>query len=118
MRKTTHRLLRYLLALGLSLSCAAILAVPRAAEHEDAEVTFGGAVGAPPKPAAKLATQPPNKGNKAAGQSVATEAGQPTGKKRSGSAKPARAASSSTSKAPQPTKAAEKAKPTGKEGKK
>ena len=66
MRKTTHRLLRYLLALGLSLSCAAILAVPRAAEHEDAEVTFGGAVGAPPKPAAKLATQPPNKGNKAA----------------------------------------------------
>ena len=114
MRKTTHRLLRYLLALGLSLSCAAILAVPRAAEHEDAEVTFGGAVGAPPK----LATQPPNKGNKAAGQPVAKEAGQPTGKKKSGSAKPARAASSSTSKAPQPTKAAEKAKPKGKAGKK
>jgi hypothetical protein len=49
---------------------------------------------------------------------VAKEAGQPTGKKKSGSAKPARAASSSTSKAPQPTKAAEKAKPKGKEGKK
>ena len=113
MRKTTHRLLRYLLALGLSLSCAATLAVPRAAEHEDADVTFGGAVGAPPK----VTTQPPNKGNKAAGQPVAKEAGQPTGKK-SGSAKPARAASSSTSKAPQPTKAAEKAKPKGKEGKK
>jgi hypothetical protein len=49
-----NSLLHYLLTLGLCLSCATALAVPKAAEHEDGEVTFGDA-GAPPKPAAKHA---------------------------------------------------------------
>jgi hypothetical protein len=118
MRKSIYRLLHCFLVVGLSLSCAATLAVPKAAEHEDGEVTFGEAVGAPPKPAAKPATQPVSKGSKAAGQPVAKGAGKPTGKKKTGSAKPARGASSSTARTPPPTKPAEKAKPKGKAGKK
>jgi hypothetical protein len=65
MRKSIRRLLHCFLVGGLSLSCAATLAVPKAAEHEDGEVTFGDAVGAPPKPAAKLATQPVSKAARA-----------------------------------------------------
>ena len=114
MRKSIYRLLHCFLVVGLSVSCAATLAVPKAAEHEDGEVTFGEAVGAPPKPAAKLATQPVSK---AAGQPVAKGAGKPSGKK-SGSAKPARVAAASTARTPAPTKPAEKAKPKGKAGKK
>ena len=44
MRKSICRLLHCFLVVGLSLSCAATLAVPKAAEHEDGEVTFGDAV--------------------------------------------------------------------------
>ncbi len=118
MRKSICRLLHCFLVVGLSLSCAATLAVPKAAEHEDGEVTFGEAVGAPPKPAAKPTTQPVSKGSKAAGQPVAKGAGKPTGKKKTGSAKPARVAAASTARTPPPTKPAEKVKPKGKAGKK
>ncbi len=64
MKKTIHTLLHCLLAAAvfLSLTAGAVgLSVPKAAEHEDAEVTFGEPAGAPPKPATKAARQPPLK---------------------------------------------------------
>ncbi|MBP9804015.1 MAG: hypothetical protein KBE22_03785 [Candidatus Accumulibacter sp.] len=54
MKEIINALLRYLVAVSLCLSCAAALAVPKAAENEDEAVTFGEA-GSPPKPTAKHA---------------------------------------------------------------
>jgi len=48
---------RCLLAAGVLMSVTAALAVPRAAEHEDAPVTFGDAA-PPPKPAGKAPGKP------------------------------------------------------------
>ncbi len=85
MRKTLCQRLPWLLAVGLclslSLSSAAPLAVPKAAEHADDEVTFGEAVGAPPKPANKMI--PPKKT-----VTSARAAGKPVAGKETGSAKP------------------------------
>jgi len=50
-------LYRCLLAAGVFMSVTAAFAVPRAAEHEDAPVTFGDAA-PPPKPAGKAPSKP------------------------------------------------------------
>lgn len=57
MRKTINHLLHGFLSLGLCVFCAMALAIPKAAEQEDDEVTFGTA-DAPPKPAAKHVASP------------------------------------------------------------
>ena len=57
MQKTDSRVLLCLTAAALSLCCAGSLAVPKAAEHEDAPVSYGEAA-APPKPTNKAAAKP------------------------------------------------------------
>lgn len=56
MRKKVSTPWRCLAAAGLSLCCAAGLAVPKAAEHEDAPVSFGEAA-PPPKPTSKTTSK-------------------------------------------------------------
>jgi hypothetical protein len=56
MRKTNNGVWLCLTALALSLGCAGSLAVPKAAEDEDAPVSYGEAT-APPKPTSKAAAK-------------------------------------------------------------
>ena len=57
MQKTDSRVVLCLTAAALSLCCAGSLAVPKAAEHEDAPVSYGEAA-APPKPTNTAAAKP------------------------------------------------------------
>ena len=56
-QRTLNNLLHCLLSVSLCVSCTTALAIPKAAEQEDDEVTFG-AADAPPKPAAKPVASP------------------------------------------------------------
>ena len=56
-RQRTINHLLHCLSVGLCVSCATALAIPKAAEQENDEVTFGVA-DAPPKPAAKHVASP------------------------------------------------------------
>ena len=56
MQETDSRVVLCLTAAALSLCCAGSLAVPKAAEHEDAPVSYGEAA-APPKPTNKAAAK-------------------------------------------------------------
>ena len=56
-QRTLNNLLHCLLSVSLCVSCTTALAIPKAAEQEDDEVTFG-AADAPPKPAAKHVASP------------------------------------------------------------
>jgi len=58
-RGLPQRFLSMIVYLFLSFAAASALAVPKAAEHEDAEVTFGEAIGAPPKTTNKNTKQLP-----------------------------------------------------------
>ncbi len=130
MRKTINSLLHYFLAVCLCMSCAAALAIPKAAEQEDDVVTFGEA-GAPPRPTAKhpappaakapkpveakVAKRPQAKGDRlpAGGQAAARK---PTASSKSPlAAKSAPKGSSSSAKAAPATKVSGQAK--GKAGK-
>lgn len=91
MRRQFDILLRALLATALALSCATTQAVPKAAEHPDAPVSFGEA-GAPPKPTAtskrSSAAAPASKAG--AGKSAASGQAAPAGKTSGKTAKPAK----------------------------
>lgn len=56
-QRTLNNLLHCLLSVSLCVFCTTALAIPKAAEQEDDEVTFG-AADAPPKPAAKPVASP------------------------------------------------------------
>ena len=56
MQETDSRVVLCLTAAALSLCCAGSLAVPKAAEHEDAPVSYGEAA-APPRPTNKAAAK-------------------------------------------------------------
>lgn len=101
-----------LACIAVALACPGFgaLAVPKAAEHEEGEVSFGEAVGAPPKTGAKAAKPAP------AGQPAKTiagkqepAAGRPPSAAKAGTAKKTKAASP-----PAAGKPAAAAKPQGK----
>lgn len=80
MQKTNNRVLPGLAAAALCLFCAGSLAVPKAAENEDAPVSYGEAA-APPKPTNKAAT-------KAAAPPAKKAVGRPQAEKKPGAVVP------------------------------
>ena len=84
-----------LMAAVLFLSCTAAMAVPKAAEHAGAEVSFGAATVHPKPPSKAITTQPAKKNSRSAkskgGKSRST--GKPTPRKKA----PTRARSKSRS---------------------
>jgi hypothetical protein len=114
MSKILHRLLRWLLAACLSLFAVLTMAVPKAAEDAEAAVTFGEAP-APPKPAARSASQPVAKAPKPLAASAAKKPQAHPGKQAvavapTTAAKGSRSATAPVAKASTPRKAPEKAK--------
>lgn len=112
-----HRPLRWLLAAALSLFAMLSMAVPKAAEDAEAAVTFGEAA-APPKPAARTASQAVAKAPKppiaGAAKKPLAHPGKPaTTVKPATAAKGSRAATAPAAKAPTNRKAPAKAAPGG-----
>jgi len=101
-----------LACLVVALACPGFgaLAVPKAAEHEEGEVSFGEAVGAPPKAGAKAPKPAP------AGQPVKTTAGkqEPAAGRRPATAAAKTAGKTRATSPPATAKPGAAAKPQGK----
>ncbi len=113
MKEIINTLLRYLVAISLCLSCAAALAVPKAAENEDEAVTFGEA-GSPPKPTAKHAA--PTVAKHPGAKSTTRPAGKQAGHAAARNTKPSAGKAGSAGRSSKPaavTKPQGSAKPKG-----